>query len=81
MWKDDEMNDTDGILRKKDGEKYRGGFKNGVKHGKCVEVNKDGLRFEGSYNNGVRDGAYTERDKTGKVVSKGKYVSGKKVED
>ena len=72
------MNDPDAILRKKDGEKYRGGFQNGVKHGKCIEVDKDGLRFEGSYRNGVRDGEFIERDKTGKVIAKGKYTNGKK---
>ena len=78
MWKDDEMN-GEGILRKKDGEKFKGRFKNGVKNGPCIEEDKAGIRFEGAYRNGVRDGAYVEKDRTGKVISQGKYVNGKKV--
>ena len=45
----------------KSGERYEGGFKNGLKEGKGVEYYSNGERFEGYFRNGLREG-------------KGKYI-------
>ncbi len=69
--------DGEGVWRRANGEKYRGGFKAGIKHGRAQEVAADGSRFEGHYKDGVRDGAFTEYDKNGNVVRKGVYKDGR----
>ena len=71
----------EGILRLAEGSKYKGGFKNGVKDGKCIEEDKDGLRFEGSYLEGRRHGDFIEKDKNGNIVRKGTYDHGLAIEN
>jgi antitoxin component YwqK of YwqJK toxin-antitoxin module len=61
----------------KDGSKFKGHFKGGMKHGKCVEEAADGTRFEGSYANNVRDGAFVEKDRNGNTIRKGYYKRGR----
>ena len=61
----------------KDGSKFRGKFKNGLKNGDAVEVNKEGIRFEGSYLNDMRDGNFTERDRNGQIIRRGTYRNGR----
>lgn len=73
--------DGEGILRLSTGERYKGGFKEGKKNGKCIEVAADGTRFEGAYVDGVRDGAFTERDKNGNITRKGEYKNGRITKD
>ena len=73
--------DGEGVLRLSTGEKYKGGFKNGKKNGKCIEESKDGTRFEGTYIDGVKNGKFVERDKNGNVTKKGTYKNGRIVKD
>ena len=70
------MMDGEGILRQKDGTKFKGTFRQGEKNGPCVMETPDGVRFEGSYRNNERDGAFVEKDRNGHVVRKGKYRNG-----
>ena len=58
------------------GTKFKGFFKNGLRHGKCIEESKEGVRFEGTYKEDKRDGAYTERDKDGNIIRQGFYKNG-----
>ena len=66
----------EGVLRMKDGSKFKGIFSNGKKNGKCVEEDKDGVRFEGTYVDDLRDGAFVEKDRNGAVIRKGYYKRG-----
>jgi hypothetical protein len=45
-----------GRMRYRDGSYYKGGWNEGTKHGKCVELSPDGVVFEGEYNAGEREG-------------------------
>ena len=66
----------EGIIRQKDGGKFRGQFHEGEKHGKCIMESPDGIRFEGSYVNDVRDGDFVEKDRNGNVIRRGHYTRG-----
>lgn len=44
---------------------YKGGFKNGLKHGWCIEQSWNNCIFEGSYEDGKREGKGTEKFKDG----------------
>ena len=68
--------DGEGILRSSNGDKYKGRFKQGMKHGKCIEILSDGTRYEGSYKEGERDGKFVEYDKNGNRIASGAYVNG-----
>ena len=68
--------DGEGILRQKDGTKFRGTFRQGEKNGKCVMETPDGIRFEGSFKNNLRDGDFVEKDRNGNVVRRGHYTNG-----
>ena len=70
--------DGEGILRSANGDRYKGRFKQGLKHGKCIEILADGTRFEGYYNEGERDGKFVEYDKNGNKTASGKYVNGRR---
>ena len=67
----------EGVLRTKDGSKYKGNFKDGMKNGKFIEENSDGLRFEGTYVNDIRDGAFVEKNRNGNIIRKGVYRMGR----
>jgi antitoxin component YwqK of YwqJK toxin-antitoxin module len=66
----------EGTWIKKDGEKYRGTFKEGRKHGKATEIHKDGKRIDCHYEDGVLHGDFVEYDKNGNITRKGKYDKG-----
>ena len=70
------MMDGEGILRQKDGTKFRGHFSQGEKDGPCVMESPDGMRFEGSFKAGERDGDFVEKDANGNVVRRGHYTNG-----
>ena len=77
-WKDNQM-DGEGVLRLASGEKFKGSFLQGKKHGKCIEEYSDGTRFEGYYKNGEKDGPFVERDANGNVTRRGTYENGRVV--
>ncbi len=66
-----------GVIIMKDGSKFKGSFKNGLKNGEAIEVNRDGIRFEGSYLNDVRDGSFVEKDRNGQIIRRGVYRNGR----
>ena len=66
----------EGILRQKDGTKFKGEFSNGEKNGRCVMETADGVRFEGYYKDNQRDGNFVEKDRNGRVIRKGHYTRG-----
>ena len=70
------MMDGEGVLRQKDGTKFRGQFREGKKNGKCIMETPDGLRFEGTYKDDVRDGDFVEKDRNGNVIRRGSYNNG-----
>lgn len=73
--------DGQAIWVQPNGERFKGTFKNGVKHGKAVEIQSDGTKIECEYVNGVREGNYREYDKNGNLRRKGKYVNGRFKQD
>ena len=70
----------EGVLKYANGDRYKGGFKAGKKHGKAVEIMANGTKFEGSYENDERHGKFVEYDKHGNVVKKGSYNHGRLAE-
>ena len=70
------MMDGEGILRQKDGTKFRGHFSKGEKNGSCVMESPDGIRFEGNYKDNERDGYFVEKDRNGNVLRSGHYTRG-----
>ncbi|MCD8266572.1 MAG: hypothetical protein LUC33_05395, partial [Prevotellaceae bacterium] len=59
-------------LRMTDGYKYKGQFKDGLKHGHGILEDKDGTRYEGTFYKDQKDGEFTVRK--GTKVTKVKYV-------
>ena len=51
-----------------DGSKYKGGFEQGLTHGKGIVEEPDGTRLEGEFREGFRTGTFTVKDKTGKKI-------------
>ena len=72
--------DGEGKLISKDGSRYQGGFKEGQKSGRCIEITAEGIRFEGSYLNGARAGEFKEYDRNNRVIAAGYYENGRRIE-
>ena len=65
-----------GVLRRKNGVKYKGGFVGGLEHGAGVAEDKNGVRYEGTFENGMRHGKFIIKDKNGDVLRECIYNSG-----
>ena len=70
----------EGVLHTANGERYKGHFQKGLKHGRCIEIQTDGTRFEGSYSEGERNGDFIEYDRNGNKIAAGTYEHGRRVE-
>ena len=70
--------DGEGTLISAQGDKYKGQFRDGQKHGFGIEILADGSRYEGSFVNGERDGAFVEYDRNGNKTAEGVYTNGRR---
>ena len=69
------------IIHYATGEKFKGVYKKGKRHGQAIEEDKDGNRFEGTYVDDRRDGRFVEKDRNGKVTKSGRYENGRRFEE